>query len=381
MIFQVVFWVSISVILYIYVGYPLLLLALAIFKPKFRIPEAAELPTISVLMAVHNEADRIEQAIANNLENGYPPDKIEVIVCSDGSTDNTDELVDRYDDTRVKLVSSPEQIGVNEVVALGAEQASGELFLLTHAKTSFQQGAIETLARHFTDPRVGIATGRIIYRNPMGTAVGSGYRGYWLVEAGVRSLESRLGLGVVVVGAFEMIRKQAYLPVPSQYSNDMTAPMYTRSKGLLCRYEPKAIQFTDQTKSSSQEFARRVRIAVRAWCNLPYMLTVVPLWKNLTDWAAILSHKYLRWFTWPFMIAAAIANVAIIGQGRLYFVSMALQIAFYAAAVIGWLLAKLGLRQKLFWPAFYFCLLQTAAAVGFFQALLGKRIRAWTPTK
>ncbi|NOZ78905.1 MAG: glycosyltransferase [Acidobacteria bacterium] len=312
-------------------------------------------------------------------DNGYPADRIEVIVCSDASTDGTDSLVEQFGDPRVKLVTASTQIGVNEVTALGAHLATGEIFLLTHAKTAFEPGAIQKLARHFADPRVGVATGRIVYRNPLGTAVGSGYKGYWLIESNVRALESRLGLGVVVAGSFEMVRREAYIAVPSLYSNDMTAPLYARSKGFLCRYEPGAVQYTDQKKRSDQEFSRRLRMAVRAWSSIPYMLRVVPFGKNVADWLVLISHKYLRWSSWLFMLLALAANAMLLDGSRLYLATFALQLVFYVAALLGWMVSALGCRQKLLWAPFYFCLLQAAALAGLVGALGGRRIGVWKP--
>jgi len=375
----IVFWAGIGLILYTFIGYPLLLALLVLLKGKPVCPEVEDWPKLSILMAVHNEQERIVQAIRNNLENGYPPEKIEVIVCSDGSTDETNARVEAFGDPRVKLVASPEQIGVNEVTGLGAAQAAGDLFLLTHAKTAFEGGAIQLVARHFADPTVGIATGRIVYRNPLKTAVGGGYKGYWLIEAGVRRLESHLGIGVVVVGAFEMVRREAYMTVPSRFSNDMSAPMIARSKGYRCRYEIDAIQTTDQKKDPGEEFTRRLRMAVRGWCSLPYMLGIIPFWRNLIDWAALLSHKYLRWSTWAFMIPVLLANAFLLDRGLFYQVMFALQGAFYAVALLGWAFSAFKIRAGGLSLPFYFCLLQAGGMVGLFQALAGRRIGVWKP--
>jgi len=376
---RVIFWLCIGVIAFTYMGYPLILAVLGLIKGPARTPSPSQWPAISVLMGIRNEQGRILDAICNNLTNGYPDDRIEVIVCSDASTDDTDALVRQYGDPRVSLVRSDNQIGFNEVTALGARQAKGEVFLLTHAKTSFQPGAIGMLARHFADPKVGIATGRIVYRNPLGTAIGSGYKAYWTIEDAVRAMESRLGLGVVVVGAFEMVRRDAYLPIPSLYSNDMTAPMYARSRGYLCRCEPQAVQFTDQTNDNAQEFSRRLRMAVRAWSSILYMLKTVPFLGNAVDWLVLVCHKYLRWSTWLFMIATLLASAMLLEAGPIYQVCLGAQMAFYLAAGLGWMMSAAGCRQRPLWAPFYFCLLQAAAMAGLVQAVLGRRIGVWQP--
>jgi len=367
-----------AVIIYTYIGYPLVLLFLAFFCPKRELPEMEDWPKISVLMAVHNEAERIHDAIRNNLENGYPHDKIELIVCSDGSTDDTNALVQQYEDPRVRLAVSPEQIGVNEVVALGAKQATGDIFLLTHAKAAFEPGAIQRLARLFADPKMGVATGRILYRNPLKSSVGSGYTAYWSIETRVRELESRLGIGVVVVGAFEMIRREAYLPVPSQYNNDMIAPTYACSKGFRAGFDKDALLVATQKKSPTEEFARRLRMAIRGWSSVPYTLSVIPFFSSLKCWFALISHKYLRWSTWAFMMGAFIAN-GLLWSFPVFRALFILQVVFYAMAAAGWLLARMRIRIRLLSMPFYFCLLQVAGMVGLIQALCGKRLAVWKP--
>ena len=375
----VVFWACIGIIGVTYAGYPLLLALIGLIKGRPAQVDMEDWPKVSILMAVHNEEGRMLQAIRNNLENGYPEYKIEVIVCSDASTDGTNRLVEECGDPRVRLVTSPTQIGVNEVTALGAAQATGDLFLLTHAKTAFEKGAIQKLARHFADPKVGIATGRIIYRNPLKTTVGSGYKAYWLIETGVRAMEGRIGVGCVVVGAFEMIRREAYMPFPSQFSNDMTAPMYACSKGFLYRYELDAVQYTEQRKNPGQEFTRRLRMAVRGWSSIPFMRSVVPFHRSLRVWLVAILHKYLRWSTWLFMIGAFAANGWLLGSGRFYQVVFALQVTFYALALLGWAASAAGKRISTLTAPFYFCLLQAAGMVGLIQSLCGRRIGVWKP--
>lgn len=374
----VMFWVCVGVILYTYIGYPLLLSLLAIGK-KVKTPTVEEWPFLSVLIVAHNEEDNVLRKIRNVFENGYPDDRIEVIVCSDGSTDRTNERVLSYGDSRVKLAASPENIGVNEAFGLGAGVANGDVLLMTDAGNLFESEAIPKVACHFADPRVGIATGRIEYRNPLGTAVGSGYRGYWFVETGVRVLESRIGLAAVIVGAFEMIRKELYLAVPSELNNDMIAPMHVQSQGRLCRFEPSAVQHTDQKKTPQQDFARRVRMAIRGWSSIPFLLKHVPFYKNLGSWCAIISHKYLRWLTWLFMAGALVANIVLFQTGLFWSVLLCSQLLFYLLAGMGFLLARMGKHGGPLAMPFYFCLLQAAGMLGLVHTLRGKRMGVWKP--
>jgi cellulose synthase/poly-beta-1,6-N-acetylglucosamine synthase-like glycosyltransferase len=375
---EVVFWTCLAIIAMTYAGYPVVLglLALTRRRPAPVVPDPW--PKVTALVVAFNEERQILNKVRNILENGYPADRIEVIVCSDGSTDRTNELVETFGDGRVRLAASPKNIGVNEAFALGAARASGDLLLMTDSGGLFEEGAIRTAVCHFADPKVGFVSGRIVFENPLKSSIGSGYRAYWLIETGVRQLESRLGLGVVTVGAFEMIRKAAYIPVPSRFNNDIAAPMYAHSLGYLCRFEPQAVLVTAQRKTPKQDFGRRVRIAVRAWSTIPYLASIVPILRNLGSWAALLCHKYLRYVTWVFMLGTLVANVMML-DSFFYQATLVSQAVAYAAALAGWGLAAAGGRSRLLTVPFYFCLLQAAGMVGLMQTLLGRRVGTWKP--
>jgi len=375
---EIVFWACVGVIAFTYVGYPLLLWLLVLIKGKPPRPQVTEWPGISVLVAARNEEHNIAKKIANILANGYPPEKLEVIVCSDGSTDATNRVVEQYDDPRVHLAAAPTSIGVNEVFALGAERAAGEVLLLTDANAAFEAGAIATAAAHFADPAVGIVSGRIIFQDPLKAVVAGGYRSYWRIETRVRLLESHLGVAAVIVGAFELIRREAYLPVPSRYNNDVSAPAYAFSKGFRCRYEPKAINTTVQRKTPGQDFTRRARMALRCFTSLGYLRGKVPFFRNLRPWAALLCHKFLRYLSWPFMIGAFVANLFLLAS-TFFLVTFIAQAAFYGMALAGWLLAAARIRFQLFSLPFYFCLLQAAGLTALAQAIAGRHVGVWKP--
>ena len=375
---QAIFWFCFAVIVFTYLGYPLLLAMIVGFRSKRSVAQGHDCPKLSVLIAAHNEQDHICQKVQNVLENGYPSDRIEVIVCSDGSTDRTNELVSQYADQRVRLAASSSNIGVNEVFALGAEKGSGDLFLMTDTGAMFEDGAILKVARLFADPQMGLATGRILYRNPLKSSVGSGYSAYWSIETKVRELEAKLGFAVVIVGAFEVIRRDAYLPVPSQYNNDMIAPMHVRAMGYRADFVSDALLVTDQRKSPGQEFSRRLRMAIRGWSSIPYILKAAPFFRNIGAWLTLISHKYLRWSTWAFMIGAFTAS-GLLWQRPLFRAVFMLQLVFYAMATAGWLLARKNIRVRPLSLPFYFCLLQAAGMVGLIETLRGKRLAVWKP--
>jgi len=376
---EIVFWVFAVLIAYTYVGYPLLLAVACLFKRPPRLPETTDWPRLSVLVVAFNEEQGILAKIRNLLACDYPADRIEVIVCSDGSTDRTNELVTTFGDPRVKLAATQENRGVNEAFAHGAQQASGDLLLMTDSGGLFEPQALKIAIRHFADPTVGCVNGLFDHTNPEGRPVAGGYRGYWAIETIVRLLETRLGYGCVIVGAFEVLRRSLYRPIASDLTNDMLVPMEVYARGFRTVYEPRASLGAPQQKDTGQEFNRRVRVAVRGWCSLPKLLRAVPVWKTPVNWAVLWSHKYMRWLTGPMMIGLLAAS-ALLGDHPLYRWALAAQLVFYAAALLG-LLLSLALPRipKMLVLAYWFCLVQAAGMVGLAKALRGRRIGTWKP--
>jgi len=379
MIATTIFWICVAVIVFTYAGYPLLLWMISwVYRPRVQ-RDPTYTPSVSVLVVAFNEEEKIAAKIQNVLSCEYPADKIELIVCSDGSTDRTNQIVRDHPDPRVKLVALERNVGVNEAFAAGAAQATGEVLVLTDTGGMFERDALRKVISYFADPKTGCVNGRIVFTNPRGTAVGAGYRGYWLVEGVVRVLESRLGIGVVIVGAFEAIRRELFFPVPSAYSNDMTVPMAVWAQRYRVHFETDALLVTPQLKTGKQEFWRRVRTATRGFTSLGFMNSKVPIWKHPVIWSTFIAHKLLRWLTWVFMLGAFASNAFLLDR-PLYRFTFALQVVLYAMAALGWLLSLAGKRLRVLSLPYYFCLLQAAGLLAFFQALRGKKIATWKPT-
>jgi cellulose synthase/poly-beta-1,6-N-acetylglucosamine synthase-like glycosyltransferase len=277
------------------------------------------------------------------------------------------------------LAATQENHGVNEAFGNGARIATGELLLMTDSGGLFEPQALKTAIRHFADPKVGLVNGLFDHTNPEGKPVASGYRSYWAIETLVKLMEARLGLACVIVGAFEVIRRSLYWPIPSGLSNDMSVPMRLHAQGYKVIYEPRAIVRAPQKKRPKQEFQRRLRMAVRGWCTILPLIKLVPPWKTPINWLALLSHKYLRWLSGFFMAGMFAANVLLLGRPVFLGLFVA-QAAFYAMALVGWLLSKVQIQVKIFSLPFFFCVLQMAAMAGFFQSLAGHEIRTWKPT-
>ncbi len=196
------FWLSLLLVGYIYLGYPLLLRVWAAFHPRpARRREIT--PSVSVIVVAHDEAPRIERRLKNLLALEYPRDRLEIILASDGSTDGTVERSRLYAPEGVTVLAFDSRRGKPAVLNDVVPRARGEIVVFTDARQQFDGDALRALVTAFADSRVGAVSGELILRATpdTDTRVGEGIGFYWRYEKFIRWSESRVGSTVGVTGA------------------------------------------------------------------------------------------------------------------------------------------------------------------------------------
>jgi len=316
MIAASIFWGSCAMLGWVYAGYPAVASVLARCRP-LRLRESDPIPTVTIAIAVHDEADQIEERIRDAFaQEGAGAQIVEVLVGSDGSTDGTEQVVRRLaaDQPRLRLVSRP-RAGQTAAQHELFETAQGDIVLLTDAETRFAPGCVAALAAAMRDPRVGCATGRLEWRDQDATSTSANEGFYWRYERAVRGLESRAGLLTAVTGALLAVRRSAYRPVPPLASMDHLLPLYVRESGGLVVYVPEAVA-TDRPISDPREQLRnRTRTATRGIrANLSMVGRLTP-WRHPDAALAVWSHKLLRWATPWFSIGAGASGLYLGARG------------------------------------------------------------------
>ena len=233
---EIAFWVSAGLIVYTHAGYPLLLAGLARLRrrPLWR---SAELPRVSLVIAAHDEREVIEERVRNALALDYPPDRLEVIVASDGSTDGTAELARAAADgePRVRVLDLDRRGKVRAQDAAVDAAAGAEVLAFSDANALWEPGALQALVRPFSDQGVGYVCGCLSYLAPDG----SNQEGvYWRYENAVRALESRLASVTAGNGAIYAVRRGAYLRLDPRTSHDLSFPFNLVKRGWRAVYEP-----------------------------------------------------------------------------------------------------------------------------------------------
>lgn len=378
MIALVLFWAAAAVLAYTWVGYPLVL---RVFSGLAHPPRGRRhgRPSVSVIVAAYNEAGCIRAKLRSTLAQRYPADKVEVIVVSDGSTDDTDAVVGAYRDPRVRLVRQEPRGGKSLALNRGAAAARGDVLVFTDANALFAPGALARLVAPFADPHVGLVSGQGLYAGAAGDAhvISSGYVGY---EAALKRGESALGFLASADGAIYALRRALYRDLAAAEVNDFLHPIHAALSGYRSVFEPSAFTLEPPSRDGGQEFRRHVRIVaqgmhlLRRW--LPALL-IARRWR--AAWMLV-SHRALRWLNTPALAMLLAANVLLLPRGSMYAVALGSQAAFYALALAGWAAERRGRGLGRLAVPYYFCLVSAAGVAGFTRFVRGRAQAVWAPT-
>jgi cellulose synthase/poly-beta-1,6-N-acetylglucosamine synthase-like glycosyltransferase len=374
----VMFWGLTALLLYTWLGYPLLLRALGGLAGSAAPRRRGALPTVSVIVAAYNEVDCIVAKLASTLtRQRYPRDKIEVIVVSDGSSDGTDARAQRYPDNRVRLVRQEPRAGKSPALNRGVAEARGDVLVFTDANALFAPDAIARLAARFADPRVGLVSGQGLYgHGGDARAAASGYVRY---EAAVKRGEAALGFLASADGAIYALRRSLYRDLAASEVNDLLHPIQVCLAGYRCCFDGSAVTVEPPSASGGQEFRRHARIIAQGAHLLRRWL---PALMRARRWRAIwmlVSHRALRWLTAPCLAAVLITNLMLVGVAPVYVPTLVAQAGFYALAAAGLLAEHLGRRLGPLAVPYYFCTVSVAGVAGLARAARGGAEAVWAP--
>ena len=377
---EIVFYLSLVLVLYVYAGYPLMAALLCRLLQR-SVKKAPIEPNVTILISAYNEAEVIAATIENKLASDYPPDKFEIIVVSDSSIDRTDEIVSSFAGRNVRLLRQEPRAGKTSALNMAIPLATGEIVVFSDANSLYAPDAIRRLVANFADRQVGYVSGKMIYANPDGTPIGEGCSAYMKYENVLRAIETRLGSIVGVDGGIDAIRRALYRPLNADQLPDFVQPLKIVEQGYRVVYEPDALLWEHSLKDAGDEYRMRVRVSLRAlWALFEMRQLLAPGGNALFAWQ-LWSHKVLRYLCFIFMFGAFVANAFLIGRSQFYAVFFGLQSACYLMALLAPYLEKIGIAGRIVTFSRYFLLLNVAAAHAFCKFILGKKQVIWTPRK
>lgn len=375
---EIVFWMSIFLVVYPYLIYPLSIWLLGLMRPC-PVNAQPQLPKLTILIPAYNEVDCIGATIQNKLSQGYPSDKLQIIVVSDGSTDGTDEVVAGFSGRGVTLLRREGREGKAAALNEAIRHASGEIVVFSDANSLFGPGALQRMAEDFADPEVGYLTGSLDFLAGDSSLSGAGVGAYMRYENLVRKLETRAGSIIGVNGGVDAIRRSLYVDIPPHLITDFVLPLTVMAGGHRVIFDPAVTSFEVPNAELSSEFRMRVRVALRALQGLAYMRRLFnPVRYPLASFS-LLSHKLLRYSGFVFMVTALLGNVVLAQWNGLYQTMLVLQIAAYALALLGMTRRLPSLLKKITVVPSYLLLSNVAFAVATFRFLRGDTMAVWRP--
>ena len=387
------FWLSIGLVAFSYVGYFLVLLVWdgcreALSGLRFfsggadrrarRVAEAW--PRVSIVFSAFDEEACIRQKIENCLALDYPADRLEIVVGCDGCTDGTARIAREVGGDRVTVHEITPRAGKPSAITRLVPGVRGDIVVLTDANVMLEPGAVRALVRRFADPAVGAVVGRLRLYNPTRAEFEESL--YWKYETALKYYEGKHGAVLGANGGIYAIRRVLFSPIaPNTIIDDFVIPVRIAVRGWKVPYEADAVAHEETTEDAGREFVRRARIGAGDWQALMRVPDLLDPRSGFLFFSFV-SHKLLRWMT-PFLLASAlVANVPLAAHpgAWLYRALLFGQLVFYGLALAG-PRAVTGRLRRAVSLARYFVAMNAALAVGFWRFVRGTQRATWERTE
>jgi len=375
------FYISGVMCLYSYFLYPLILKLLPareFIQTDGKSDSNTELPVLSLIITVHNEEARIREKLDNTLQIKYPSELLEIIVASDFSSDETDNIVESYVEKGVRLVRADERKGKEYAQLCAIRASKGEILVFSDVATQIPVDALRLLADRFANPQVGALSSEDQFISNDGSVVGEG--AYVKYEMWLRRLESdRAGL-VGLSGSFFAARRVVCEGWDIYCPSDFNTALNSAKQGLVAITCPDVVGIYKDVQDASLEYSRKMRTVIRGITAIARHPEVLNPFRMGLFAFQVWSHKIMRWGVPWFMVIFFLLTLALQSDGAIFLLALIAQLAFYTLALIGWLSESLR-KNTLIKIIFFFVQTNLALAQATVSFLMGKRMTVWAPSK
>jgi len=375
---EIILFALILLIIYSYIIYPVILFILGkLISNKVRVGDY--LPRVTIIISAYNEEDVISAKLENTLKLEYPADSREIIVVSDCSDDNTDEIVQRYEDRGVVLLASKirrgKTAGLNDAVSV----AKGEVLVFTDADAMYSEDALQRMVRSLSDPKVGLVTGSTQYVSEDGGQMVETSSIYTKLERLLKYQESQIGSCVGADGAIFALKKKLYRPLKDDDINDLVIPLKViqqryrviLDRDLVCREAPSA--------SSGSEFNRQIRITNRTLRGIFRHYDLLNILRYPLFSFQMISHKLIRLSVPFFALLLLPLNIMLLDSGIVYWFIFISQLLFYILSIFGFYKEIYMKEQSRYGIFYHFVIVQVAILIGWINYFIGNKQVTWKP--
>jgi poly-beta-1,6-N-acetyl-D-glucosamine synthase len=382
-----VFWISLSLLFFCYIGYGMLLFLFNKLKAVFSAenkkasPNGAEEIPVSIIISAYNEKKVLEKKIRNTLDIDYPRDKLTIFLVTDGSTDGSELVVRQY--PSLHGLHEPERKGKLAAIKRAMQQVQTPIVVFSDANTELNKACIRKIVSHYHNPATGgVAGEKKITRNPAASGVGEAEGLYWKYESFMKMQDANFHTVVGAAGELFSIRTALFPQLDNHIIlDDFVISMKICLKGYKIQYEPQAFATEFPSASLAEEEKRKVRISAGVYQCIGYLKNALNVYRHPLLGFQYISRRLLRWVVCPVMLVALLlSNLVILFTGDaavFYTVFLYGQLAFYLAACIGWLFTLSGKSPGILTIPFYFVFMNYCLVKGFIKFLKGKQSVLW----
>ena len=374
---EIAFWMMLFLIFWTYFGYYFFLKFISLFR-DIEVKKADYFPEVSLIITAYNEEINIADKIENSLDQNYPPDKLKVIVASDGSDDKTLEIASRYEPRGIEAFECCSHQGKHFCQGEAIKKSTGEIIILTDVSTMLSKNAVKTIVSNFNDSTIGCVSG--MDQIPQSEVTVSGEFAYVGYEMGLRSLESKVNSLIGASGSFYAVRKILCTDWRNELSNDFYMPIVARMRGLRTVLDQNATGYYDVAPKAGEEFQRKVRTIVHGIEALFAFKQILNPFKYGFFSFQMFSHKLLRWLVPFLLIITFVLNVFLFHNHPFYKFLLSAQIILSFCAVMACIIYRLRDFRPFRIP-YFFSLANVSIMVAWYKFFTGERYRIWNVTQ
>lgn len=390
MIIKIIFWASLGILFYSYIGYGILIYILLklkkIFSKAVKTGAKPEFePPVTLVVASFNEADILKVKIQNCIDLDYPKDKLLLYFVADGSNDNSADIINSF--PGVKLFYKPEREGKVAAINRVMPFVTTPFVIFSDANTLLNKQCIREIVKHYTDPKTGAVAGekKVLDLNKTGDAAGEGEGLYWKYESYLKRLDAEFYSVVGAAGELFSIRTELFEPTGKDVLlDDFIISLKICQKGYRVAYEPQAFASEAPSFSMKEEQKRKIRISAGGFQSVVMLKSLLNIFKYGKLSFQYISHRVLRWVVCPFLLPVLLLSniwLVLTYKEPFYTWMLALQIIFYLAAFLSWLLSLKNIKIKLLYVPYYFVFMNVCLYIGLRRYLAKKQSVLWEKAK
>ncbi len=374
---QTIFFILVLLVFHAYIGYPISLRLIVLVRKK-TVRKEAFFPSVTMIVAAHNEEGRIRQKLENTIEQDYPKEKLQVIVASDGSDDRTNDIVKEYEPHGVQLLEINQRRGKENAQKEALGLASGDVVVFSDVATRLDKQGLRTLAANFHDPEIGCVSSKDKVITPEGAVSGENF--YVRYEMMLRELESQANSIVGLSGSFFAARKEVCHDFSAEMQSDFRTLLNTIKMGKRGVSDPETYGYYQDIADEKKEFDRKVRTVLRGMTVYFQHAELLNVFRYRLFSYQYFCHKLLRWLVPIFLIMLLVTNACLLFESSVFLLLFVAQVVFYLTAYYGW--RSTGKGGNLFVKIpMYFTVVNLSILTAWYKFLRGERLIMWTPSK